>query len=150
MYDRRHNRSNGTRYVNCIGGVIVNDGTAQFSVRTVCAKEYVDALNTTVNELKENHIFRFETFDKAQISRPVDGGYIIVYSPVPQGYERMAVVTSCSGVSTSFMYGAVNDADRISENLILWMVNVFDTNTANTIWNALEQLGVFTIFVKKG
>lgn len=120
-------------------------------MRTVCAKEYVDAVNTTVNELKEKYIFRFETFDKAQISRPSDGGgYIAVYSPVPQGYERMAVVTSCSGVATLFMYGAVNDADRTSENLVLWMVNVFDTNTANNIWNALAKLGVFTIFVKKG
>ena len=38
------------------GGVIVNDGTAQFTVKTMCAKEYVDEINTTVNELKEKYI----------------------------------------------------------------------------------------------
>lgn len=135
-----------------LGGVIVNDGTAQFSVRTVCAKEYVDAVNTTVNELKEKYIFRFEKFDKAQISRVGGDGSNAIYvdSPVPQGYERMLVVTSSSGIATLFMYGGVLSDDKTSDTLTLWMANAFDANTANGIWNALYQLGVFTIFVKKG
>ena len=85
------------------GGVIVNDGTAQFSVKTVCAKEYVDAVNTTVTEMKEKYIFRFETFPKAQITRGEDKNIICVYSPVPQGYERMAVIAYCSGSPTAFL-----------------------------------------------
>ena len=118
-------------------------------MRTVCAREYVDSVNTAVNKLKEKYIFRFETFDKAQISRPPNGVYVIVSSPVPQGYERIAVVTSCVGVATMFMPGIVEEEDKTSENLTLWMVNILDTNDANAMWNYLTQLGVFTIFGKR-
>ena len=130
---------------------IVNDGTAQFGVKTVCAKEYVDAVNATVNEMKEKYIFRFETFTKAQITRINDNaGAIAVSSPVPQGYERMAVITYSSGIAATLLPDLTQTADKISGSLVLWMHNAFDTETANTIWNNLVNLGVFTIFVKKG
>ena len=128
--------------------VTVNDGTAQFRVKTVCAKEYVDAVNTTVTEMKEKYIFRFETFHKAQITR-VHSNDISVYSPVPQGYERMAVIAYCSGSPTAFLPDLCVDERKTEENLNLWMQGIRDENTMNWIYESIIQLGVFTIFVKK-
>ena len=148
MYDRRDYRCNGTRYVNCIWGVIVNDGTAQFSVKTVCAKEYVDAVNTTVTEMKEKYIFRFETFPKAQITR-VYAQTISVYSPVPQGYERMAVIAYCNGSPTAFLPDLSVDERKTEKNMQLWIQGLLDENNIDLTFKFMVKLGVFTIFVKK-
>lgn len=129
-------------------GVIVNDGTAQFSVKTVCAKEYVDAVNTTVTEMKEKYIFRFETFPKAQITR-TDRNSIRVYSPVPQGYERMAVIAYCNGWPSAFLPDLSAYGRKTEENMELWMQGIKDVNLMDEIYKTIIQLGIFTIFVKK-
>lgn len=136
--------------MSTISGGIVNDGTAQFSVKTVCAKEYVDAVNTTVHEMKEKYIFRFETFPKAQITRGegIATNVAIVHSPVPQGYERMAVTVYCNGTPTSFLPDLSADLRKTEENMHLWMQSV-RAEDINLVWSAIIQLGVFTIFVKK-
>ena len=114
----------------------------------MCAKEYVDAVNTTVTEMKEKYIFRFETFPKAQITR-VYAQTISVYSPVPQGYERMAVIAYCNGSPTAFLPDLSVDLRKTEENMLLWMQGVNDVDIMNAVYNAIIQLGVFTIFVKK-
>lgn len=131
-------------------GVIVDDGTAQFSVKTVCAKEYVDAVNTTVHEMKEKYIFRFETFPKAQITRGegLMSNVVIVHSPVPQGYERMMVTAYCNGSPTSFLPDLSIDFRKTEENMHLWMQGIYEPNVQG-VWDNMIQLGVFTIFVKK-
>lgn len=130
------------------GGEIVDDGTAQFSAKTVCAKEYVDAINATVTEMKEKYIFRFETFTKSQIKRG-DSNSILVYSPVPKGYERMAVTAYCSGTPTAFLPDLSVDGMNTEDNMKLWVQHLATEQQYNDIWNAIIQIGIFTIFVKK-
>ena len=130
------------------GGVIVNDGTAQFSVKTVCAKEYVDAVNTTVTEMKEKYIFRFDVFPKARITRPYINA-VAVYNPVPQGYKRLGVTVYCSGTPISFLPDlAYNDGD-IKDTMVLWAQGLFTNEELDRIWGGIISLEVFTIFVKK-
>ena len=102
----------------------------------------------TVTEMKEKYIFRFETFPKAQITR-VDVNAISVYSPVPQGYERMAVIAYCNGIAIAFLPDLSADGRKTEENMQLWMQGVFDENDMNSTYKSIIQLGVFTIFVKK-
>ena len=148
MYDRRDNGCNGTRYGNGIGGAIVNDGTAQFSVKTVCAKEYVDAVNTTVTEMKEKYIFRFDVFPKEQITR-VNSNAVTVYNPVPQWYKRLGVTVYCIGFPVSFLPNlSMGDGD-INDNMILWAQGIFTNEELDRIWYSINVLEVFTIFVKK-
>ena len=117
-------------------------------MKTVCAKEYVDAVNKTITDMKEKYILRFETFPKAQITR-VDANAIRVYSPVPQGYERMSVITYFSGYAIAFLPDLSVDSNKTAENMVLWMQGLMDVNNMNIIYNKIIQLGVFTIFVKK-
>ena len=149
MYDRRNYRSNRTRYVNLIGGAIVNDGTAQFSVKTVCAKEYVDAVNATVHEMKEKYIFRFEIIPKADITRDaVKPACIYVNSPVPKGYERLTVnCTTGGGYAVSFAPDLTDNTSKINSKLALWAQGyVYDYNI---VWDEIINISIFTIFVKK-
>lgn len=119
-------------------------------MKTVCAKEYVDAVNATVTEMKEKYIFRFETFPKAQITRGEGllSDAVIVHSPVPQGYERMMVIAYCNGSSTAFLPDLSVDLRKTEENMHLWMQGIYGPNIEG-VWNSIIQLGVFTIFVKK-
>ena len=41
------------------------EATKSDVANTYATKSYVDAVNTTVTEMKEKYIFRFETFPKA-------------------------------------------------------------------------------------
>ena len=114
----------------------------------MCAKEYVDAVNATVTEMKEKYIFRFETFTKSQITRAGINS-ISVYSPVPQGYERMAVTAYCSGSPTAFLPDLSVDRAQTEDNMELWVQGWENADMYNSIWNAIIQIGIFTIFVKK-
>lgn len=116
-------------------------------MKTVCAKEYVDALNATVTEMKEKYIFRFETFTPAQMTTSKKA-CITVHSPVPQGYERMAATSYCSGIPVTFWPILSDDGQKTQEELNLWLqdANFYD---ANTIIPYIVNIGLFTIFVKK-
>lgn len=134
--------------MSTVSGAIINDGTTQFSVKTVCAKEYVDALNTTVTEMKEKYIFRFDTFPKAQITRSSNIS-VTVYNPVPQGYKRLGVTVYCSGISISFAPDLAFDDGDIKDTMSLWVQGLFTDEELNKIWDRIITLEVFTIFVKK-
>ena len=124
------------------------EATKSDVANTYATKSYVDAVNTTVTEMKEKYIFRFETFPKAQLTRSQSNS-IRVYSPVPQGYERMAVMAYCNGSPTAFLPDLSAYGRKTEENMELWMQGVNDVNNMDSIYNEIIQLGVFTIFVKK-
>lgn len=132
------------------GGVIVNDGTAQFSVKTVCAKEYVDAVNTAVNELKEKYIFQFDLIPKERIQRSGKSS-ISVNIPVPEGYERLMVTVCCTGFPVSFVPDLGAEGARTNETMDLWMQSPWSVDEAQgtRVYNAIGQLAISTIFVKK-
>ena len=130
------------------GGKIVNDGTAVFSVKTVCAKEYVDTIKQDVNDMKEKYIFRFDVILKSQIlSRPTPE-QIVVYSPVPKGYERVMVTVYCNGSPTMFAPDLAVPEHRVEDNMNLWVQSANGGNY-NSVYNSIIKLGVATIFRKK-
>lgn len=132
------------------GGAIVNDGTAQFSVKTVCAKEYVNAINATVTEMKEKYIFRFELIPKADMTRDaVQPARIYINSPVPQGYERLAVNCTTGGIAVLFSPDLTNNTSKIDSNLALWAQGYAFDSYYDRVWNNIENISIFTIFVKK-
>lgn len=127
---------------------MVDDGTAKFTVKTVCAKEYVDAVNATVNEVKEKHIFRFDVVNKAAMTR-LDAGVVRFSTTVPQGYERMALIAYSNGVTIKYEPDLAIPFYRTSDFIDLYIQGA-DVNTANVAWSRLQNFSVFTIFVKKG
>jgi hypothetical protein len=71
------------------GGAIVNDGTAQFSVKTVCAKEYVD--------LKFDHI-ECGTIEKFALPG-YKGTYITVETKYPHDTSKPVIIGHGAGES---------------------------------------------------
>lgn len=132
------------------GGEIVDDGTAQFSAKTVCAKEYVDAINATVTEMKEKYIFRFEIIPKADMTRDaVQPACIHMNSPVPKGYERLTVNCTTGGIAASLIPDMTNNTSKIADNIALWIQGYAFGDYYDRVWNSIENISIFTIFVKK-
>lgn len=127
---------------------MVDDGTAKFAVKIVCAKEYVDAVNATVTEVKEKHIFRFDVVNKAAMTR-LDAGVIRFSNIIPQGYERLALIAYSNGVTIKYEPDLANPLYKTSDFIDLYIQGAA-VDTANEAWNLLQNFAVFTIFVKEG
>lgn len=119
-------------------------------MKTVCAKEYVDAVNTNVNELKEKYIFQFDVIPKERIQRSGKSS-VSVNIPVPVGYERLMVTVCCSGYPVSFVPDLGAEGARTDETMELWMQSPWsvDETQGTAVYNNIIRLAISTIFVKK-
>lgn len=117
-------------------------------MKTVCAKEYVDAVNAAVTEVKEKYIFRFDVVNKAAMTR-LDAGKIRFSSPIPQGYERLALIAYTNGATIKYEPDLATPLYKTSDFIDLYIQGA-SVETANEAWNLLQNFAVFTIFVKKG
>lgn len=113
-------------------------------------KEYVDAVNATVTEMKEKYIFRFEIILKADMTRDaVQPACMYINSHVPQGYERLTVNCTVGGIAVSLIPDMTNNTSKIADNMALWIQGYAFGDYYDSVWNSIENISIFTIFVKK-
>lgn len=110
-------------------------------------KEYVDAVNATVTEMKEKYIFQVTIVPKAEMTH-ISVGTIRVPSSVPAGYERMAVIAYTTGITFRVAPDLANPLYKTSDYIDLY-IQTLDVNVANTVWENVLGFYIFTIFVKK-
>ena len=110
-------------------------------------KEYVDAVNATVTEMKEKYIFQVTIVPKAEMTH-IGVGTIRVPSSVPAGYERMAVIAYATGITFRVAPDLANPLYKTSDYIDLY-IQTLDVNVANTVWENVLGFYIFTIFVKK-
>ena len=113
-------------------------------------KEYVDAVNKTITDMKEKYIFRFEIIPKADMTRDAEQpARIYMNSPVPQGYERLTVNCTTGGIATTLTPDMTSNSSKIDDNLALWVQGYAAADYYDRVWNSIENISIFTIFVKK-
>lgn len=108
------------------GGVIVNDGTAKFSVKTVCAKEYVDLkfdhIECGVTEMvtiqpSTAHFFTIKTKYPHDTSKPV----IIARSGGGDGWANLAPLFTGWTDSTHFRIAVWNNFNTSGLGAYAWL-----------------------------